>query len=379
MQIVAVACGVAATVAVGAAAGLTGADGDAVPGTARWAPGRVVLVAVAAVAGASAIHQVLVARAERRADRARWAAPGSGGRGREHHFWPFVAGVALLAAAAAVASFLAGSTAAGGPGSPSTTDGSAATTTDLTPAVAAVAVAAALTVARLVVAGRAADVERGRAGWLRYLRRADTPVVPVALVEAIAVLGSLLAAAGSLAVAVGDGGGAGDGLTVAVDAGGDAERIATLAVAAIAAATALVVLALTRPLVVGTSAAGRDLEVIEAALAVDPSVLEVTALRTRNVGPDDLLVAARVRLDHALSLPEATEVTARVRRNLRHALPAARSVFLEVDVGDEWRAAPVVVPEHEPDHDVPDEIRERLAAQDPGRLGHGIPLERDAR
>ena len=46
-------------------------------------------------------------------------------------------------------------------------------------------------------------------------------------------------------------------------------------------------------------------------------------IREVRQGPDELLVGARVELDHELSFPEVAEVVHRIERNVRRAVPIA--------------------------------------------------------
>ncbi len=134
-----------------------------------------------------------------------------------------------------------------------------------------------------------------------------------------------------------------------------------------------------RSLLIGRSGTRKDVEAITAALEIDPAVRRLVSLRTQHQGPDELLVGARVELDHELSFPEVTEVVQRIERNVRRAVPVVRAMYIEPDVADERRAAPAVE-HHQPGHDIPPEIRARLDAEARrGSLGEHIVVEEDDR
>jgi divalent metal cation (Fe/Co/Zn/Cd) transporter len=161
------------------------------------------------------------------------------------------------------------------------------------------------------------------------------------------------------------------------DAGADG--IGGIAVGALLGITALVLVVEMRSLLIGRSGTRKDVEAITAALEIDPAVRRLVSLRTQHQGPDELLVGARVELDHELSFPEGTEVVHRIERNVRRAVPVVRAMFIEPDVADERRAAPAVE-HHQPGHDIPPEVRARLDAEARrGALGEHIVVEEDER
>jgi divalent metal cation (Fe/Co/Zn/Cd) transporter len=61
-------------------------------------------------------------------------------------------------------------------------------------------------------------------------------------------------------------------------------------------------------------------------------VRNVIHLRTEHLGPDELLVAAKIELDHELKLPALAARIDEAEANLRAAVPKARLVYLEPDV-----------------------------------------------
>ncbi len=53
---------------------------------------------------------------------------------------------------------------------------------------------------------------------------------------------------------------------------------------------------------------------------------------TQHIGPDELLVAAKVEFDPALSLPELASAIDEAERRIREAVPIASVVYLEPDL-----------------------------------------------
>jgi divalent metal cation (Fe/Co/Zn/Cd) transporter len=93
-----------------------------------------------------------------------------------------------------------------------------------------------------------------------------------------------------------------------------------------------VVLALeTKSLLLGESATARDVRAIEAALLGD-GVVSVIHLRTLHLGPDELLVAAKIEVDGAETAAQVALAIDAAERRVRAAVPIARVIYLEPDL-----------------------------------------------
>lgn len=221
----------------------------------------------------------------------------------------------------------------------------------------------------LVVEGlsfRTAVVEankvRGRASWFQFIRNAKAPELPVVILEDAGALAGLVIALGAVTTAEVTGEPIWDG-------------IGTLSIGILLGIIAIILVIEMKSLLIGESATKKDVETITAAIEIDPAVQRLIYMRTQHQGPEELLVGAKVELDHTLTFPEVCEVVNRIERNVRANVPMARIMYIEPDVTVERRAAPTIG-EHEPGHDVPPEVRERLATEARrGSLGEGIPLE----
>ena len=62
------------------------------------------------------------------------------------------------------------------------------------------------------------------------------------------------------------------------------------------------------------------------------SVLGIIHLRTMHLGPDDILVAAKVEFDHELDNPELAVAIDEVERSIRAAVPIATTIYIEPDI-----------------------------------------------
>jgi divalent metal cation (Fe/Co/Zn/Cd) transporter len=85
-------------------------------------------------------------------------------------------------------------------------------------------------------------------------------------------------------------------------------------------------------LLIGESASTADQEKIVAAIEVEPSVQRLIHMRTQHIGPEELLVGAKIELIPDLSVAEAAETVDRIEASVRRAVPIARIMYLEPDI-----------------------------------------------
>jgi divalent metal cation (Fe/Co/Zn/Cd) transporter len=71
---------------------------------------------------------------------------------------------------------------------------------------------------------------------------------------------------------------------------------------------------------------------IRGAITGSPKVRSLIHLRTEHLGPDELLVGAKVEFQHDLTLPEVAASIDELEVHLRDAVPKARVVYIEPDV-----------------------------------------------
>lgn len=166
---------------------------------------------------------------------------------------------------------------------------------------------------------REANRSRGKRSMMKFVRDARQPELPVILLEdAGALVGLVFALMGvGLAVITGDG---------RFDAMG-----------AMAVGTLLVVIAIflameMTAMLVGESALPEQVTAIREALEGSPGVQRVIHLRTLHVGPDELLVAAKIAVAHGETGAEIAQDINEAEAAIRAAVPTAVYVFLEPDL-----------------------------------------------
>lgn len=166
---------------------------------------------------------------------------------------------------------------------------------------------------------------KGGQSWAGYVRTAKAPELPVVLLEdAGALIGLVLALFGvGLAVLTHDGVWDGAG---------------SLAIGVLLVAIAVVLATETKSLLLGESAGPEALERIRAALVDGDSVYRVIHMRTLHLGPEELLVAAKIAVPaDATGAAIATAIDAAEAR-VRATEPTARVIYLEPDLYDAARA-----------------------------------------
>jgi cation diffusion facilitator family transporter len=171
----------------------------------------------------------------------------------------------------------------------------------------------------LRTAAREANKVRRGESWWAYIRRAKNPELPVVLLEDVgAVTGLLFALTGvGLAMLTGDG---------RFDAAG------SIAIGLLLGVIAFVLAAEMKSLLIGESARPRVNLQIRDAIAHAPHVRRILDLRTLHIGPDELLVTAKVELDADLTFAGVARAVDEVESRVRAEVPAARFIYLEPDV-----------------------------------------------
>ena len=163
---------------------------------------------------------------------------------------------------------------------------------------------------------------RGSATWTAFIRRSRTPELPVVLLEDLGAMIGLVFALVAVTVATVFNAPVWDG-------------IGTLSIGVLLGAIAVVLMVEMRSLLLGESATKADAAAIRAAISSTEGVERLIHVRTQHLGPDELLVAAKVQFDAGYTTAELTEAVDRVERNTRRVVPIARPMYVEPGV---WEA-----------------------------------------
>jgi len=177
----------------------------------------------------------------------------------------------------------------------------------------------------LRTAVRESNEVRGRNSWTGFIRRAKAPELPAILLEDIAALTGLVFATAGVALTVITGDGVWDGA-------------GSLAIGVLLGCVAAVLAVEMKSLLIGESASADTERAIVAALEAGPEVQCVIHLRTLHMGPESLLVAAKIAISGADSAALVAAGIDAAERRVRQAVPIAEMIYLEPDIYRPGRA-----------------------------------------
>ena len=171
----------------------------------------------------------------------------------------------------------------------------------------------------LRTAVRESNLVRGRQSWVEFVRRSKAPELPVVLLEDLAALLGLVFAL------------TGVGLTIISD---DSvfDAIGTLAIGALLIVVAIILGIETKSLLLGEGASAADAVKIRDAINAHPEVDALIHMKTLYLGPDELLVAAKIALASQSRLTDVAASINAVEARIREAVPVARAIYLEPDL-----------------------------------------------
>ncbi|GGM18525.1 cation diffusion facilitator family transporter [Nakamurella endophytica] len=160
---------------------------------------------------------------------------------------------------------------------------------------------------------------RGGLSWIKFVRSSKAPELPVVLLEDLgALLGLALAMIGVI-------------LTL-LTGNGVYDALATVAIGALLVTIAVVLAVETKSLLLGESASDADTALIVSALTSTPSITRIVHMKTLHLGPDEILVAAKIGVNHDDSAQHVATTIDTAESRIRQALPAARMIYLEPDI-----------------------------------------------
>jgi cation diffusion facilitator family transporter len=160
---------------------------------------------------------------------------------------------------------------------------------------------------------------KGNSSWWRFIRTSRNPELPVVLLEDTgALIGLVLALAGV-------------GLTV-LTGNPVWDGIGTAAIGVLLGVIAVILMVEMHSLLIGEGATSAEEQAIRAALEGTEHVDRLIHIRTQYLGPDELLVAAKIALAASTDLATVAATIDAAEARVRAAVPAARVIYLEPDL-----------------------------------------------
>ncbi len=171
----------------------------------------------------------------------------------------------------------------------------------------------------LRTAVRESNHSRGTESWVSFVRHAKAPELPVVLLEDCAALIGLTFAF------------LGVGLTI-ITGNAQWDAIGTLAIGGLLIAVAVVLGIETKSLLVGEGANEKDAQKINDAINGHSEVEALIHIKTLYLGPDELMVAAKVAFAAKTTLADVARSINAIEASIRAAVPVARVIYIEPDV-----------------------------------------------
>jgi len=176
-----------------------------------------------------------------------------------------------------------------------------------------------------------ANKVRGNATWWQFVRHSKNPELPVVLLEDLGAEVGLLIALGAVTTTLITGNPIYDG-------------IGTLSIGVLLAVIAVVLAIEMKSLLLGETASPTVQDAIRSGIESEPVVHRLIHLRTQHLGPDELLIGAKVAFADGLSVSELAAAVNRVEATVRAAVPEARVMYIEPDVAGTTAPADPLAP-----------------------------------
>jgi cation diffusion facilitator family transporter len=164
-----------------------------------------------------------------------------------------------------------------------------------------------------------AAVKRPGESYWQFIRQARQPELPVILLEDVGALTGLVLALLGVGLAALTGNGVFDGL-------------GTVCIGVLLVVIAAILAVETKSLLIGESATPEAQRRITEALEGGDSGLSVIHMRTQHLGPEELLVAAKIAVRHDDTAASIARAIDDAEARIRAAVPIARVIYLEPDL-----------------------------------------------
>lgn len=160
---------------------------------------------------------------------------------------------------------------------------------------------------------------RGKTSWAAFIRRARSPELPVILLEDFGALVGLVLALIGVSLTLITGNGIWDGL-------------GSMSIGLLLVVIAIILAIEMKSLLIGESATAEHVAAIEKAIADEPLVDRLIHMKTLHIGPEELLVAAKIAVTPSDRAADVAEAINAVEERIRAAVPIARAIYLEPDL-----------------------------------------------
>jgi divalent metal cation (Fe/Co/Zn/Cd) transporter len=164
-----------------------------------------------------------------------------------------------------------------------------------------------------------ANKVRGHVSWTRFIRNARSPELPVILLEDFAALTGLVLALIGVVLTLVTGNGIFDGL-------------GSMAIGALLVCVAIFLAIEMKSLLLGESATREAQQKIVDAIQSVPGVQRLIHIKTLHLGPEEVLVAAKVAVAPEADAASISETIDAAERAVRAAEPMSVHIYIEPDI-----------------------------------------------
>ena len=164
-----------------------------------------------------------------------------------------------------------------------------------------------------------ANKVRGRQSWVKFIRSAKAPELPVILLEDFAALLGLVFALFGVGMSL-------------LTHNGYFDVIGTALIGVLLVLVAITLAIETKSLLLGEAAGLDSIERIEGALTGTAGVERIIHMKTMHMGPEEILVAAKIGVTATANASDVAETIDRAEVAIREAEPMVTSLYLEPDI-----------------------------------------------
>lgn len=160
---------------------------------------------------------------------------------------------------------------------------------------------------------------KGKESWWQFIRRSKSPELPVVLLEDLGAMVGLIFAVVGLGLAETTGNPRWD-------------AVGSIAIGILLVIIAVILVIEMKGLLIGEAATPAIIASITRTMESTDRVKGVIHLRTQHIGPDELLVGAKLAFDNSLDVPGLATAINEVEHRVRQAVPTARVIYIEPDI-----------------------------------------------
>lgn len=160
---------------------------------------------------------------------------------------------------------------------------------------------------------------KGKESWWQFIRRSKSPELPVVLLEDLGAMVGLIFAVVGLGLAE-------------ITGSPRWDAVGSIAIGILLVIIAIILVIEMKGLLIGEAATPATIASITQTMESTDRVKGVIHLRTQHIGPDELLVGAKLAFDSSLDVAGLATAINEVEHRVRQAVPTARVIYIEPDI-----------------------------------------------